>query len=138
MSKEVGSWEALGANVRARLPELPQLGPNLQELDGVIGEAKDLQSTQDVYRRQLREATLRSKEIRRRGRHIRSRLIAGLQNVFGVDSIVLVEFGANPRLPQKRRRLTPDERVAKLEAELEAAKAAAAKAATKAAAGPQG
>jgi len=26
------------------LPELPQLGPNLQDLDGVIGEAKELQS----------------------------------------------------------------------------------------------
>jgi len=137
MSKEVGGWEALGANVRARLPELPQLGPNLQELDGVIGEAKELQSTQDVYRRQLRETTQRGEEIRRRGRNVRNKLIAGLQSVFGVDNMVLVEFGANPRLPKKRRRLTPEERVAKLEAELEAAKVAAAKAAAKAAAGPQ-
>ena len=34
----------------------------------------------------------------------------------------LVEFGVNPRLVTKRRRLTPVERVAKLTADLEAAK----------------
>lgn len=38
--------------------------------------------------------------------------------------MVLVELGVEPRLPGKRRRLTPEERVVELEAELEAAKAA--------------
>ena len=38
--------------------------------------------------------------------------------------MALVAFGVKPRLPTKRRRLTPDEKVAKLEAQLEAAKAA--------------
>ena len=35
---------------------------------------------------------------------------------------MLVEFGVNPRLATKRRRLTPLEKVAKLTAELEVAK----------------
>lgn len=40
--------------------------------------------------------------------------------------MLLVEFGVKPRLPKKRRILTPQEKVAKLEAQLEVAKAAAA------------
>jgi hypothetical protein len=38
--------------------------------------------------------------------------------------MVLVEFGTNPRLPRKRTNLTPEERVARLTAQLEVAKAA--------------
>lgn len=126
LSKEIGGWEALSANVKARLPQLPQLGETVQEIDGVIVEGKELQSIQDVQRSQLRETNQRSQELRRRGRSLRNRLAAGVQSVFGVDSMVLVEFGVKPRLPKKRRILTPDEKVVKLEAELEAAKAAAA------------
>lgn len=125
MSKEIGAWEAQNANVRSRLQELPQLSQNVQDFDLVIGEAKDFQSIQDVHRRQLRETNQRGKEILRRGRSLRNRLVAGVQSAFGVDSMLVVEFGVKPRLPTKRRRLTPDERVAKLTAELEAAVAAA-------------
>ena len=96
----------------------------MQEIDGVIFEGRNLQSVQDIQRSQLRETNRRCQELRRRGRNVRNRLAAGVQSVFGVDSMVLVEFGVKPRLPKKRRILTPREKVAKLEAELEAAKAA--------------
>jgi len=49
---------------------------------------------------------------------------AGVQSVFGVDSMALVAFGVKPRLPTKRRRLTLDEKIVKREAEIEALKAA--------------
>jgi len=125
LSKKVGAWDALNTNVKARLQELPpQLTPTVQGLDGVIGEIRELQGIQDVHRRQLRETTQRSRDLERRGRKLRNQLIAGLQSVFGVESMVLVEFGIGPRLPQKRTRLTPEEKVAKLTAELETAKAA--------------
>jgi hypothetical protein len=124
LSKEIGSWEALSTNVKARLPELPQLNDTVLEIDGVIFEAKEIQSVQDIQRSQLRETTRRSEEIRRRGRSVRNRMAAGVQSVFGVDSMILVEFGVKPRLRKKRRFLTLEGKVAKLEAELEAAKAA--------------
>ena len=92
LSKEIGTWKAQIANVKARLPEMPQLGPTVQELEGVIVEGEELQSIQDVHRSQLRETTLRSKEIRRRGRSLRNQLVAGVQSVFGVDSLVLLEL----------------------------------------------
>jgi hypothetical protein len=126
LSKDLGAWEALSANVKARSPELPQLGETVQEMDGLIFEGRNLQSVQDIQRSQLRETNRRCQDLRRRGRNARNRLAAGVQSVFGVDSMVLVEFGVKPRLRKKRRILTPQEKVAKLEAELEVAKAAAA------------
>jgi hypothetical protein len=127
LSKEIGGWEAVSTNVKARLPELPQLNPTVQELDEVIVEGKDIQSIQDVQRSELRETNRRSRELQRRGRSLRNRLAAGVQSVFGVDSMALVAFGVKPRLPKNRRRLSPVEKVAKLEAELAVAKAAAEK-----------
>ena len=38
--------------------------------------------------------------------------------------MALVAFGVKPRLQKPRRRLTPDEKIVKLEAEVEALKAA--------------
>ena len=124
LSKKIGAWDALSTNVKARLQEVPQLEPTVKNLDAVIVEGRELQGLQDVHRRQLRETTQRTEELDRRGRKLRNQLIVGLQSVFGVDNMVLVEFGLEPRLPRKRTRLTLEEKVAKKEAELEAAKAA--------------
>lgn len=123
LSKKLGGWDALNANVKARLQEMPQLDPMVKELDAVLIEGRELQGVQDVHRRQLRETTQRVKDLERRGRKIRNQLVAGLQSAFGVDNMVLVEFGVEPRLPQRRNRLTPEERVVKLTEELEALKA---------------
>jgi uncharacterized coiled-coil DUF342 family protein len=125
LSKKVGAWDALTTNAKARMQELPpQLAAMVQGLDVVIAEVRELQGAQDVHRRQLRETTQRSRELEGRGRKLRNQLIAGLQGLFGVESMVLVEFGIEPRLPKKRRRLTPEEKVEKLSEELETAKAA--------------
>jgi len=47
-----------------------------------------------------------------RGRSIRNKLVAGLQNAYGVESYELLGFGLPPRLPQRRKRLTQEEREA--------------------------
>ncbi len=125
LSKYIGTWEAQIANVRARLPEMPQLGETVQGFEELVVEAKDLQSSQDVYRSQLRGATLRSRDILRRGRSFRNRLVAGAQSVFGVESPLLLAFGAKPRLPKGNRHRTLDERIADLKEELGALEAAA-------------
>ncbi|HBL29472.1 MAG TPA: hypothetical protein DD490_21780 [Acidobacteria bacterium] len=111
----MGAWEALGANMRARLAGFPQLEGTLDELDALILESKELQARQDVYRRQLRELTAQSRNLERRGTSLRNKLVAGAQSVYGVESQQMVEFGVNPRLPKKRPRLTREQRE-KLEA----------------------
>ena len=115
VSKKLGAWEALSANVRSHLEGLPHLVGTLEALDALILEAKELQAKQDVYRRQLRELTAESRDLGRRGASLRNKLIAGVQSVYGVESMQLVEFGVNPRLPKKRFRLTKELRE-KLEA----------------------
>jgi len=72
-----------------RLPELPQLEPTVQQLEGVVVEGKEIQSIQDVQRSDLRETNRRSRDLRRRGRSLRNKLAAGVQSVFGVDSMAL-------------------------------------------------
>jgi len=126
LTKKIGTWDVLTMNVKPRLPELPQLEPTVKELDAVIFEGRELQGLQEIHRKQLRETTQRSKELARRGRSARNRLVAGLQSAYGVDSLELLGFGVPPRLPQKRNRLTKAQREEKerLEA-LEKAAAAA-------------
>ncbi|HKH47770.1 MAG TPA: hypothetical protein VKM72_24190 [Thermoanaerobaculia bacterium] len=130
LSKKLGPWKAQIANVKPRLPQLPQLGETVQGFEALVAEGEELQSTQDVYRSKLKEITLRSRDILRRGRSFRNRLVAGAQSVFGVDSPLLLELGAKPRLPKSPRRRTLDEKItdvkeqlAALEATAEAAKA---------------
>jgi hypothetical protein len=124
LSKNIGSWKAQIANAKPRLPEMPQLVETVQGFEALVLEGEELQSTQDVYRSKLKETTLRSRDILRRGRSFRNRLVAGAQSVFGVDSPILLELDAKPRLPKSPRRRTPEKRVADLREELAAAEAA--------------
>jgi hypothetical protein len=129
LSKNLGTWDVLSTNVKPRLAELTQLGPTVQALDAVILEGREIQSTQEIHRRQLRETTQRSLELARHGRSLRNRLVAGLQSAYGVDSFTLLEFGVNPRLPTKRKRPTKAEKAEKKR--LEALEKAAAEAGLK-------
>jgi len=113
LSKDLGNWDVLSTNVKPRLAELTQLGPTVQALDAVILEGREIQSTQEIHRRQLRETTKRSIELASHGRSLRNRLVAGLQSAYGVDSFTLLEFGVKPRLPTKRKRTTKEDRAEK-------------------------
>src|SRR6185436_20282184 len=103
LSLYLGTWYMLSTNVKPRLAEeLSHLEPTVQELDTVIFEGRALQGVQETHRKQLRETTQRSKELARRGRSIRNRLVGGLQMAYGVDSLELLGYGVQPRLQQKR------------------------------------
>ena len=87
------------------------------------------QGVQEIHRKQLRETTQRSKELARRGRSLRNRLVAGLQSAYGVESFELLGFGLPPRLPKRRNRLTKAQKEEK--ARLEALEKAATEAGLK-------
>lgn len=106
LSKDIGTWDMLSMNVRPRLSDLPQLEPTVKELDSVIFEGRLLQGVQETHRKQLRETNQRSRELARRGRSLRNKLVAGLQSAYGVESLELLGFGLPPRLPKRRNRLT--------------------------------
>ena len=129
LSKDIGFWDMLSMNVKPRLLELPQLEPTVKELDTVIFEGRVLQGTQETHRKQLRETNQRSKELARRGRSLRNKLVAGLQSAYGVESLELLGFGLPPRLPKRRNRLTKAQKEEK--ARMEALEKAAADAGLK-------
>lgn len=112
LSKNIGTWDMLTMNVKPKLEELPYLEPTVKELESVIFEGRELQGVQETHRKQLRETTKRSKELASRGRSLRNKLVAGLQTAYGVESYELLGFGIQPRQPQKRKRLTKEEREA--------------------------
>jgi len=113
LSKNLGTWDMLTMNVKPRLPELPQLDPTVQALDAVIFEGRVLQGIQETHRKQLRETTQRSKDLARRGRDLRNKLVAGLQSAYGVESLELLGYGVQPRLPKRRTRLTKAQKAEK-------------------------
>jgi hypothetical protein len=106
LSKDIGFWDMLTMNVTPRLLELPQLEPTVKELQSVIFEGRLLQGVQETHRKQLRETNQRSKELARRGRSLRNKLVAGLQSAYGVESLELLGFSLPARLPKRRNRLT--------------------------------
>lgn len=79
------------------------MGPIVQELKGVIVEGEEIQSIQDAQRSELRETNRRARDLRCRGRSLRNKLAAGVQSVFGGDSMALLAFGVKPRLPKPRQ-----------------------------------
>ena len=129
LSKNIGSWDMLTMNIKERLPELSQLEPTVQELDAVIFEGRQLQGIQETHRQQLRETNQRRKDLVRRGRSLRNKLVAGLQSIFGVESFELLGFGLPPRLAKRLKRLTNAQKEEK--ARLEALEKAAADAGLK-------
>jgi hypothetical protein len=130
LSKKAGTWDALAINVRARLQEVPHLTETVEAFAGVIGEIREFQGVHDSHSRHLREATQRSKDLEHRARSLRNRLVTGLQSAYGPENLVLLDFGINPRLPAKPKRLTREAR--------EAAKLAEAQRIIAEAAGKQG
>ena len=124
LSKHIGKWDALTMNVKERLPELSQLEPTAQELDTVILEGRQLQGIQETHRKQLRETNQRRRDLVRRGRSLRNKLVAGLQSIYGVESYELLGFGLPPRLPKRLNRLTKEQKEEKARLE-ELEKAAA-------------
>ncbi|HKH48006.1 MAG TPA: hypothetical protein VKM72_25385 [Thermoanaerobaculia bacterium] len=129
LSKKIGNWDTLTLNVKERLPELSQVEPTVQELDTVILEGRQLQGIQETHRKQLRETNQRRKDLVRRGRSLRNKLVAGLQSIYGVESFELLGFGLPPRLPKRLNRLTNAQKEEK--ARLEALEKAAADAGLK-------
>lgn len=101
MSRFLGTWKAQIANVKARLPQMPQLGETVQGFEALVLEGEELQSSQDVYRSKLREATLRTKDILRRGRG--DEAPAGGPEVLDWPAVFLVVRGAGRGTPKSSR-----------------------------------
>lgn len=112
--RKVTNWELSSTNLKPRLPEMPHLQPLIEELDGIIVEAKVVDSEQEKARGQLRELTRRRRDSERRGQDVRRRINAVLRGSFGFTSEQLIQFGIDPEPPKiprapRKRRKPPEE-----------------------------
>ncbi|HEX6861497.1 MAG TPA: hypothetical protein VF414_01715 [Thermoanaerobaculia bacterium] len=98
------SWEILAAGVEPHLPEMPHLQGLYDQLQGVMGKARGLDSQQESARAQVRELTRLRQEVEREGENLRARIAAHLRATFGFTSEQLIKFGINPRPRVTRRR----------------------------------
>ena len=96
-AKKITEWELLNANIKPHLPEMPFLQEIVTELEGLIAEAKGLDSQQEVVRGQLQEIVQKRQEAEKRGETLRRRATSHLKGSFGFSSNELVKFGVRPR-----------------------------------------
>ncbi|HYO13522.1 MAG TPA: hypothetical protein VE685_10040 [Thermoanaerobaculia bacterium] len=104
--RKVTNWELSSNSLKPHLSEMPHLQPLIEELDGIIVEAKAVDSEQERARGQLRELTRRRQDSERRGQDVRRRINAVLRGSFGFTSEQLIQFGIDPeppRIPRARR-----------------------------------
>ena len=95
-SIRVNNWQLMKSNLEPRLPEYPQFGAMHGELSTIVVDARQLESDQEIARKQFTELVRRRQELERRGEDIRRRLAALLRGTFGFTSEELIPFGINP------------------------------------------
>ena len=96
-AKKITEWELLNANIKPHLQEMPFLQEIVTELEGLIAEAKGLDSQQEVARGQLQDLTHKRQETEKQGETLRRRAASHLKGSFGFTSDDLVKFGVRPR-----------------------------------------
>lgn len=104
-SIRVNNWQLMKSNLEPRLPEFPQFVGMHGELSAIVNDARQLESDQELARKQFMEMVRRRQELERRGEDVRRRLAAILRGTFGFTSEELIPFGVNPlpRNTAKRR-----------------------------------
>jgi chaperonin cofactor prefoldin len=101
-AEKFSRWAVTASNIREHLEEMPHVEADLAEMDGMIAEARTLESQQEALRGQAREVTAQLRELAKNGERLRSRLRSHLQAKFGPTSESLLKFGFRPRRTPRR------------------------------------
>jgi len=102
LAKLVSDWELLNAAVQPHLTDMPFLKDKATELEGLIAEAKGMDTKQQDLRGSLQETVRQRRELEKRGKTLQSRLAAMLRGSLGFDNQTLLAFGVKPRRPRKK------------------------------------
>ena len=101
-AEKFSRWSVTASNLREHLEEMPHVTADLAEMDGIIAEARTLESQQEALRGQAREVGAQLRELAKNGERLRSRLRSHLQAKFGPTSEALLKFGFRPRRTPRR------------------------------------
>jgi hypothetical protein len=106
LAKLIADWELLNTALQPHLTDMPYLRDKATALQGLITEAKEMDTRQQDLRGNLQETVRLRKELEKRGTSLHLHVAAVLRGTIGYDNQTLLGFGLKPRRP--RRKKTPD------------------------------
>ena len=99
----ISDWELLDAALQPHLTDMPYLKDKVTELQGLITEAKGMDTKQQDLRGSLQETVRQRQALEKRGKDLHLHLAAMLRGTLGFDNQTLLGFGVKPRRPRKKK-----------------------------------
>jgi hypothetical protein len=106
LAKLIADWELLHTALQPHLTDMPYLRDKAAELEGLITEAKGMDTRQQELRGSLQETVRQRQDLEKRGTSLHLHVAAILRGSLGFNNQTLLGFGLKPRRP--RRKKTPD------------------------------
>jgi hypothetical protein len=108
LAKLISDWELLNTALQPHLADMPFLKDKATELEGLIAEARGMDSKQQDLRGSLQETVRQRGELEKRGKVLRSLLASLLRGSLGFDNQTLLGFGVKPRRPRIKKKAPGD------------------------------
>ena len=103
LAKLISDWELLNTALQSHLTDMPFLKDKVTELEGLIAEAKGMDTKQQGLRGTLQETVRQRRELEKRGKTLQGLLAALLRGSLGFDNQTLLGFGVKPRRPRRKK-----------------------------------
>ncbi|MFL6261901.1 MAG: hypothetical protein ACJ76Y_19560 [Thermoanaerobaculia bacterium] len=103
LAKLISDWELLNTALQSHLTDMPFLKDKVTELEGLIAEAKGMDTKQQGLRGTLQETVRQRRELEKRGKTLRGLLAALLRGSLGFENQTLLGFGVKPRRPRRKK-----------------------------------
>jgi hypothetical protein len=103
LAKLIADWELLNTALQPHLTDMPYLKDKVTELQGLITEAKGMDTKQQDLRGSLQETVRQRQALEKRGKDLHLQLSAMLRGSLGFDNQTLLSFGVKPRRPRKKK-----------------------------------
>ena len=103
LAKLISDWELLNTSLQPHITDLPYLKDKVTALEGLITEAKDMDTKQQDLRGSLQETVRQRQALEKRGKDLHLHLAAMLRGTLGFDNQTLLGFGVKPRRPRKKK-----------------------------------
>jgi hypothetical protein len=103
LAKLISDWELLHTALQPHLTDMPFLKDQATELEGLIADAKGMDTKQQDLRGSLQETVRQRQALEKRGIALQLQLAAMLRGTLGFENQTLLSFGVKPRRPRKKK-----------------------------------
>lgn len=110
LSDKLSRWGISISNVRENLDQFPHVSGDLEEMEKMLIQGRELEGRLEALRGEAREVGAELRKLASEGEKRRSRLGAHLKAKYGFTSEALVRYGFRPlRIPRRRPAAKPEE-----------------------------